>query len=100
MHLMIACVNTVLLPLAGASLGIRRQMERRANAAIARMEGKVNSIMQHTVDVVLAWTGKLLQTQKKADFRPKDGAGEGGGNWLNMLQTPVTHLDTSLQTSF
>ncbi|KAI9753664.1 MAG: Exocyst complex component 5 [Lichina confinis] len=89
MHLMVACINTVLLPLAGSSLSIRRQMERRANTAIARMEGKVNSVMQHTVDVVLAWTGKLLQTQKKADFRPKDGAGEGGGNWLNMLQTPT-----------
>lgn len=90
MHLMIACINTVLLPLASSNLSIRRQMERKASVAIGRMEEKVNSIMQHTIDVVLAWVSKLLQTQKKGDFRPKDGALEGGGaGWLEMLQTPV-----------
>lgn len=89
MHLMVMCINTVLLPLAASNLGIRREMEKRTNAAVSGMEEKINSIMQHTVDAVLGWTNKLLQSQKKSDFRPKDAALEGGGGWLAMSQTAV-----------
>jgi hypothetical protein len=90
MHLLTACVNTVLLPLAASNLSIRRQIEKRTSIAVSRAEERVNSVMQHTVDVILAWTNRLLQGQKKADFRPKDGALEGPGGWLEMLQTPVS----------
>ncbi|KAI9829900.1 MAG: Exocyst complex component 5 [Phylliscum demangeonii] len=89
MHLMMTCIQTVLLPLAAPNLTVRREMERRAHTAVNQMEEKISSVMQHTVDSVLAWTGKLLQGQKKTDFRPKDGALEGSGGWLAMLQTPT-----------
>ena len=92
MHLMVTCANTVLLPLAASNLTVRREMERRTNTAVNQMEDKVNSIMQHTVDAVLGWTSKLLQSQKKSDFRPKEGALEGAGGWLAMTQTPVRLL--------
>ncbi len=100
MHLMLACVHTVLLPLASSSITIRRQMEKATSTAVNRMEEKVNSVMQHTVEVVSAWISKLLQSQKKSDFRPKDGvdgAGPGGG-WLEMLQTPVCSSSFSIRS--
>lgn len=90
MHLMIACINTVLIPLAASNITIRRDMEKTTNIAVNRMEEKVNSIMQRTIDVALAWVSKLLANQKKSDFRPRDDALSGGGSWLEMLQTPVS----------
>ena len=89
MHLMITCINTVLIPLAASNVTVRRSMEKTTTQAVTRMEEKVNNIMQHTIDVTLSWVSKLLQNQKKGDFRPKDLALEGGGAWLEMLQTPV-----------
>ncbi|KAI9838631.1 MAG: hypothetical protein M1819_004945 [Sarea resinae] len=91
MHLMIACINTVLIPLTGSNLTVRREVEKTANLAVNRMEEKVNSIMQRTIDVALGWISRLLTNQKKSDFRPKDLASEGGGAWLEMLQTPTCH---------
>ncbi|KAI9783881.1 MAG: Exocyst complex component 5 [Peltula sp. TS41687] len=89
MHLMVTCVNTVLLPLAASNITIRREMEKRTTTALNRMEEKINGIIQLTVDAVLGWTNRLLQSQKKSDFRPKEGAIEGNGGWLAMLQTPT-----------
>ncbi|KAI5296656.1 Exocyst complex component 5 [Ascosphaera acerosa] len=86
-HLMLAAVNTVLIPLAGGSITIRRDMEKRATGAVTRIEEKVNAVQQKTVDVVLAWVYRLLQGQKKNDFRPKEG--DGNFSWLEMLQTPT-----------
>lgn len=88
-HLMITCINTVLIPLAAGSITIKRDMEKLTNIAVNRIEDKINAIEQKTVDVVLAWVGKLLAGQKKNDFRPKEG---DGTEWLEMLQTPVSRL--------
>ena len=88
MQLMITCIHTVLIPLAVSNLTVRRDMEKTTNQAIARMEDKTNSIMQRTTDVVLNWVSKLLASQGKNDFRPKDGALESGA-LLEMLQTPA-----------
>ena len=87
MHLMNTCLRTVLIPLASANVTIRRDMEKTSTTAIERMEEKVNSIMQRSIDVVLTWVTKLLARQLKSDFRPKDDA-LGGGAWLEQLQTP------------
>lgn len=95
MHLMVTCINTILLPLAGPNLTIRREMEKRTAVAVNRMEEKTNSILQHTIDAVLSWTSKLLQSQKKSDFRPKDGVLDGGSGWVEQLQSPVS-LPTSI----
>ncbi|KAI9832302.1 MAG: Exocyst complex component 5 [Thelocarpon superellum] len=88
MQLMITCIHTVLIPLAASNLTVRRDMEKQTNQTIARMEEKTNSIIQRTVDVVLAWLGKVLATQGRNDFRPKDGA-LGTGGFLELMQTPT-----------
>lgn len=89
MHLMITCISTMLIPLASSNIGIRREIEKVTTLTMNRMEEKVNSIIQKTVDVALAWVTKLLATQKKNDFRPRDDGPGGGGAWQEMLQTPV-----------
>lgn len=89
MNLMNTCVRTVLIPLASANVTIRRDMEKTANLALDRMEEKVNSVMQRSIDVAITWVTKLLARQNKSDFRPRDDALGGGGAWLEQLQTPV-----------
>lgn len=89
MHLMITCISTMLIPLASSNIGIRREIEKITTLTMNRMEEKVNSIIQKTVDVALAWVTKLLATQKKNDFRPRDDGPGGGGAWQEMLQTPT-----------
>ncbi|MCJ1312864.1 Exocyst complex component 5 [Agyrium rufum] len=89
MHLMSTCIKTVLLPLAAANITIRREMEKNTNLTMSRLEDKVNSIMQKTIDVVIAWVIKLLASQKKTDFRPRDDGLIGSGSWLEQLQTPT-----------
>ena len=90
MNLMNTCIRTVLIPLASANVTVRRDMEKIANLALDRMEEKVNSIMQRSIDVVVTWIAKLLARQNKLDFRPRDDASSGGGAWLEQLQTPVS----------
>lgn len=89
LHLMNTCIRTVLVPLASANVTIRRDMEKTSNTAMDRLEEKVNTIMQRSIDVAIAWVTKLLARQLKTDFRPRDDA-LGGGAWLEQLQTPVS----------
>ena len=90
MHLLITCIRTMVIPLASSNVGICREIENTTSITMNRMEEKLNSTVQRTIDVALAWVIKLLATQKKNDFRPRDdGPGNGGGAWLEMLQTPV-----------
>lgn len=89
-HLMMTCIDTVLIPLAANSITTRREMEKKTNLTVNRIEDKINAIEQKTIDVVLAWVNKLLGGQKKNDFRPREGDSSA---WLEMLQTPVSfHL--------
>ena len=64
-------------------------MEKTANLAMDRMEEKINTVMQRSIDVVINWVIKLLARQLKTDFRPRDDA-LGEGEWLEQLQTPVS----------
>lgn len=103
MHLMATCINTVLIPLAASHITMRREMEKTTMAAMHKLEDKVNTILQRTIDVAISWVSKLLAGQKKNDFRPKDdGSIPGGGtgssgvsggagstSWLESLQTPT-----------
>jgi len=100
MHLMITCIRAVLIPLASGNVTIRRDMEQTTTLTMTRMEDKVNTLLQRTIDVVLTWVAKILATQKKIDFRPRDDAlGSSGGAWLEMLQTPTCQtLSTFLAT--
>ena len=101
MNLMNTCIKAVLIPLASANIMIRRDMEKTANYALDRIEEKVNSIMQRSIDVVIIWVTKLLGRQNKSDFRPRDDALGGGSAWLEQLQTPVrtiSGLGSTIQT--
>lgn len=84
--LMVMCVNAVLLPLAAGSITTRRDMEKRTSQTTSRIEEKINSIEQKTIDATLAWVSRLLSGQKKNDFRPRES---DNASWLEMLQTPV-----------
>ena len=88
------CIRTVLIPLASANIMIRRDMEKTANSALDRIEEKVNSIMQRSIDVVITWITKVLARQNKSDFRPRDDALGGGSAWLEQLQTPVNPISS------
>lgn len=92
---MSTCIKTVLIPLASANVTIKREMEKTANLAMDRMEEKINTIMQRSIDVVLTWVAKLLARQLKTDFRPRDDA-LGESAWLEQLQTPVSLLASLL----
>ncbi|KAL1637126.1 Exocyst complex component 5 [Neofusicoccum ribis] len=72
LHLLQMSINTVLLPLASPSLITRREIEKTTNATISNLETKISNILQKTIDVSLSWTTKLMQGQKKQDFRPRD----------------------------
>ncbi|KAF8475948.1 exocyst complex component Sec10-like protein [Kalaharituber pfeilii] len=84
MHLMFSFINTALIPLASASLTVRREMTILTNSSIAGLEAKINAIIQKTLDVVLTWIAQLLNKQKKQDYRPKDDDVS-----LTTLQTPT-----------
>ncbi|KAI4182527.1 MAG: hypothetical protein LQ346_006563 [Caloplaca aetnensis] len=88
MHLLSTFTHTVLLPLAAPNITIRKSMARSADQTMEALETKVNSILQHSIDVILNWTSKLLSAQKKTDFRPRDDP-SSGPNYLELLQTPT-----------
>ncbi|PLN80366.1 exocyst complex component Sec10 [Aspergillus taichungensis] len=85
-NLMVMCINTLLIPLATASITIRREMEKKTNQATTRIEDKINTIEQKIIDATLAWATKLLSGQRKNDFRLKEG---DDAAWLEKLQTPT-----------
>lgn len=84
--LMVMCVHAVLLPLSAGSITTRRDMEKRTAQTTSRIEDKINTIEQRTIDATLAWVSRLLSGQKKNDFRPRESDNTA---WLEMLQTPV-----------
>ncbi|EXJ69720.1 uncharacterized protein A1O5_06791 [Cladophialophora psammophila CBS 110553] len=85
-HLVQSCINTLLIPLASSSLTTRREMEKSARAATARIEDQINNIEQATIDGVLNWTSRLLSNQNRADFRPRQ---ETEAPSLEQPQTPT-----------
>lgn len=83
---------TALVPLAGTSVTIRREMGIFNNHVSVRIEGKVNEIVQRTTDgafrqhpldtstladflstpAIVTWLTFLLAKQKKLDFKPRN----------------------------
>ncbi|KAM0715139.1 hypothetical protein Q7P37_009604 [Cladosporium fusiforme] len=84
LHLMLTTTKMLLLPLAATNLTIRRDLEKRTSAFTDRMESKIDSVLQRTIDASLNWTARLLNGQKKTDYRPRDDA----NLQLDQLQTP------------
>ncbi|KAK2624338.1 hypothetical protein QTJ16_006288 [Diplocarpon rosae] len=85
-NIMSRFINTVLIRLAESNTTVRRGMEIQTKAGVERIESKTNSIIWSTITVVVNWVTKLLASQKKMDFRPKDSDLDGG-RYLEMLQT-------------
>ena len=89
-NIMSRFINTVLIRLAESNTTVRRSMELQAKTGVERIETKTSNIMRSTVTVVLNWVTKLLASQKKLDFRPKDSdldGGRAGSGYLESLQT-------------
>ncbi|KAF2724422.1 exocyst complex component Sec10 [Polychaeton citri CBS 116435] len=87
LHLMLTTIQMLLLPLAASNVTIRRDLEKQTAQFVDRMEGKVDIVLRRTIDAALTWTGRLLQGQKKTDFRPRDDA----TLQLDQLQTQTCH---------
>ena len=103
MYLLSTSTRTVLIPLSAANVTIRREMEKTATTAMDAMEEKVNAILQRTIDVVNTSVSKLLQNQKKTDYRPRDDTPGSTNNttaWLEQLQTPTCASIFSFLTKF
>lgn len=83
LHLMLTTIQMLLLPLAASNLTIRRDLEKQTNTFVERMETKIDSVLQKIIDAALSWTARLLTSQKKTDFRPRDDA----NLQLDQLQT-------------
>ncbi|KAF7559701.1 hypothetical protein G7046_g4458 [Stylonectria norvegica] len=73
-------ITIVLIRLAESNTTVRRSMEAQKKVAIDNIEKKTNIVMKGSIDVVANWVIKSLGTQKKQDFRPRDGE-------LESLQT-------------
>lgn len=89
-NIMSRFIDTVLIRLAESNTTVRRAMELQAKTGVERIETKTSNIMRSTVTVVLNWVTKLLASQKKLDFRPKDSdldGGRAGSGYLESLQT-------------
>lgn len=86
LHLLQTSMSTMLIPLAKPSLTIRRELDKAGAASLAALEAKVGTILHRALDAALAWTARLLQGQRKADFRPKEDELE---RMLETLQTPT-----------
>lgn len=72
LHLIITTIKMLLLPLAATNLTIKRDLDKYTAAFTERMEGKVDAVLQRTIDAALSWTSRLLSGQRKTDFRPRD----------------------------
>ncbi|WPG98139.1 Hypothetical protein R9X50_00092500 [Acrodontium crateriforme] len=83
LHLIVTTIQMLLLPLSSSNVTIRRGLEKQMNQFVERMEGKIDNILQKTIDASLIWTGRLIANQRKTDFRPRDDA----NLQLDQLQT-------------
>ena len=91
-NIMSRFIDTVLIRLAEANTTVRRGMEIQAKTAVERIEVKTNNVVRNTLTVVLNWITRLLGTQKKLDFRPKDSdldGSRGNSGYFEALATPT-----------
>jgi hypothetical protein len=72
LHLLQTSITTLLLPLATSNVTVRRDIEKTSTSTLTTLEAKISTILHETLDATIAWISKLLATQKKTDFRPRD----------------------------
>ncbi|TVY38364.1 Exocyst complex component [Lachnellula subtilissima] len=85
-NIMSRFINTVLIKLAESNTTVRRNMESQTKSGVQRIEAKTNDVIRSTITVIVNWVTKLLATQKKVDFRPKD-SDLLDGSYLESMQT-------------
>lgn len=61
-------------------------MTQATTNSVASLEDKISIILHKTLDGTIAWATKILATQKKTDFRPRDETAMAD---LLALQTPT-----------
>ncbi|WVO14134.1 hypothetical protein L204_101765 [Cryptococcus depauperatus] len=71
-HLWQRYVSTALFPLARGNMGLRREMANLNLQESSRIEGKINSVVQKAIDIIIAFLSHLLTKQKKNDYKPKN----------------------------
>ncbi|WWD00439.1 hypothetical protein V866_007352 [Kwoniella sp. B9012] len=71
-HLWQRYTSTALLPLAGNTVSIRREMGTINSHNVVRMEGKINNVIQKALDGIVSHLSYLLTKQKKNDYKPKN----------------------------
>jgi hypothetical protein len=72
LHLLQASITTMLLPLATSNVTVRREIEKTSTSTLTTLETKISTILHETLDATISWISKLLASQKKTDFRPRD----------------------------
>jgi len=73
-HLWQRFTSTALFPLTASTTAVRKEMATFHSHNVVRMEGKVNAVIQKSLDSIVAWLTFLLTKQKRNDYRPKDEA--------------------------
>ncbi|MBE7180540.1 MAG: hypothetical protein INR71_04885 [Terriglobus roseus] len=86
LHILQTSISTMLLPLAKPNFTIRRDIDKATNASMSSLESKISTILHRALDAALSWVSKLLQSQKKTDFRPRE---EDLVKMAETLQTPT-----------
>ena len=86
LHLLQTSIRTILLPLANSNVTTQRAMTQATTNSVASLEDKISLILHKTLDGAIAWATKILATQKKTDFRPRDETAMAD---LLALQTPT-----------
>ncbi|WVW78603.1 hypothetical protein I302_100562 [Kwoniella bestiolae CBS 10118] len=71
-HLWQRYTSTALLPLAGNTVAVRREMGTINSHNVVRMEGKINNVIQKALDAIVSHLSYLLTKQKKNDYKPKN----------------------------
>ncbi|GAA96373.1 uncharacterized protein L969DRAFT_91493 [Mixia osmundae IAM 14324] len=73
LHLWQRYLAVAILPLAGGSVTVRREMASFQTHVGMRIEGKINEVLAHLIDGVVSWLAQMLSSkQKKSDFKPKN----------------------------
>ncbi|EIE80071.1 hypothetical protein RO3G_04776 [Rhizopus delemar RA 99-880] len=61
-----------ILPLVTSAPSIHRDILATKNTFMAKLERKINDLLQKSIEGIMHWLGEILTRQKKNDFRPKD----------------------------
>jgi hypothetical protein len=72
LHLLQTSITTMLLPLATPNVTVRRDIEKTSTSTLNTLETKISTILHETLDATVTWIAKLLASQRKTDFRPRD----------------------------